>query len=292
MAIKGIDISTYQRNIDFKKLKAAGINFVILRAGYGNAIAYPNQYDDMFESHYKNAKAAGLNVGAYWYTYATTVNGIKQEANAFLKALKGKTFEYPVYIDLEERSQFNTGKANCSAMVDAFCQVLEQNNYWSGLYISRSPLQKYISTTIANKYSLWVAEYDTKCNYSGQVDIWQYTSSARYSGYSDNLDADYSYKDYPTLIKNAGKNGFTKPAEKILDKTGFKKGDKTNGVLAVKELLLQAYSKKIISTKVLEDSGFGNGTEKAVNELLKKWGYKQNGIAGANFIKKLATALG
>jgi GH25 family lysozyme M1 (1,4-beta-N-acetylmuramidase) len=75
MAIKGIDISTYQRNVDFKKLKAAGVNFVILRAGYGNALAYPNQYDDMFESHYKNAKAAGLNVGAYWYLYATTVSG-------------------------------------------------------------------------------------------------------------------------------------------------------------------------------------------------------------------------
>ena len=76
-----------------------------------------------------------------------------------------------------------------------------------------------------------------------------------------------------------------------LDKTGFKKGDKTNGVLATKELLIQAYKKKLISTKVLEDNGFGEGTEKAVNELLKKWGYKQNGIAGANFIKKLAAAV-
>lgn len=78
---------------------------------------------------------------------------------------------------------------------------------------------------------------------------------------------------------------------RVLDKTGFKKGDKTNGVLAVKELILQAYKKGIIKTKVLEDNGFGEGTENAVNELLKKWGYKQNGIAGENFIKKLASVV-
>lgn len=295
MAIQGIDISTYQRNVDFKKLKAAGVNFVILRAGYGDYLSYPNQKDDMFESHYKNAKAAGLNVGAYWFTYALTPEKAKREAQGFLEVIKGKQFEYPVYIDLETDKSYNpfsTGKANCSAIVDAFCSTLEKANYWSGLYISRSPLQNYITTEIANKYSLWVAEYASKCNYNGQVDIWQYTDEARYNGYSGNLDGDYSYKDYPTLIKDAGKNGFKKPEEKVLDKTGFKKGDKTLGVLAMKELLIQAYSKKLISTKVLEDNGFGEGTEKAVNELLKKWGYKQNGIAGSNFIKKLAAAIG
>ena len=295
MAIKGIDISTYQRNVDFKKLKAAGVNFVILRAGYGDYLSYPDQKDDMFESHYKNAKAAGLNVGAYWFTYALTPEKAEREAKGFLEVIKGKQFEYPVYIDLEKDKSYNpfSGKVDCSKIVDAFCSTLEKANYWSGLYISRNPLQNFIKPEIANKYSLWVAEYgSSKCNYNGQVDIWQYTDEARYNGYNGNLDGDYSYKDYPTLIKNTGKNGFKKPEVKVLDKTGFKKGDKTLGVLAMKELLIQAYLKKLISTKVLEDNGFGEGTEKAVNELLKKWGYKQNGIAGSNFIKKLAFAVG
>lgn len=291
MAIKGIDISTYQRNVDFKKLKAAGVNFVILRAGYGNALAYPNQYDDMFESHYKNAKAAGLNVGAYWYLYATTVSGAQQEAKSFLKALKGKKFEYPVYIDLEERSQFNTGRTNCSNMVRAFCDILENAGYWSGLYISRSPLQDYITTEVANRYSLWVAEYASKCNYNGQVDIWQYTSSARYNGFNGNLDGDYSYKDYPTLIKNAGKNGYTKPAEKVLDTKGMKENDKNLGVYELKSMLSIAEAQKDISTHITVDNTFGPGTTKVVNDLLKKWGYKQNGIAGENFIKKLTAML-
>lgn len=291
MAIKGIDISTYQRNVDFKKLKAAGVNFVILRAGYGNALAYPNQYDDMFESHYKNAKAAGLNVGAYWYLYATTVSGAQQEAKSFLKALNGKKFEYPVYIDLEERSQFNTGKTNCSNMVKAFCDILENAGYWSGLYISRSPLQNYITTEVANRYSLWVAEYASKCNYGGTVDIWQYTSSARYNGFNGNLDGDYSYKDYPTLIKNAGKNGYTKPAEKVLDTKGMKENDKNLGVYELKSMLSIAEAQKDISTHITVDNTFGPGTTKVVNDLLKKWGYKQNGIAGEGFIKKLTAML-
>lgn len=291
MAIKGIDISTYQRNVDFKKLKAAGVNFVILRAGYGNALAYPNQYDDMFESHYKNAKAGGLNVGAYWYLYATTVSGAQQEAKSFLKALKGKKFEYPVYIDLEERSQFNTGRTNCSNMVRAFCDILENAGYWSGLYISRSPLQNYITPEVANRYSLWVAEYANKCNYNGQVDIWQYTSSARYNGFNGNLDGDYSYKDYPTLIKNAGKNGYTKPVEKVLDTKGMKENDKNLGVYELKSMLSIAEAQKDISTHITVDNTFGPGTTKVVNDLLKKWGYKQNGIAGENFIKKLTAML-
>ena len=293
MAMNGIDISTYQRNVDFKKLKAAGVNFVILRAGYGDVLSYPNQKDDMFESHYKNAKAAGLHVGAYWYMYATTVDRAKREAKGFLQVIKGKQFDMPVYLDLEERSQFNTGKTNCSNMVKAFCDILENAGYWSGLYISRSPLQDYISTEVANRYSLWVAEYASKCNYNGTVDIWQYTSSARYNGYSGNLDGDICYRDYPTLIKNAGKNGYTKPVTpvKVLDTKGMKENDKNLGVYELKSMLSIAEAQKDISTHITVDNTFGAGTTKVVNDLLKRWGYKQNGIAGEGFVKKLTAML-
>lgn len=103
MAKKGIDVSQYQQNIDFKKVKASGVDFVIIRAGFGK---YANQKDPCFESHYKAAKAAGLKVGAYWYSYAATVEDAKAEAQTCINAIKGKTFEYPIYFDLEERSQF------------------------------------------------------------------------------------------------------------------------------------------------------------------------------------------
>ena len=289
--MKGIDVSRYQRNVDYKKLKAAGVEFVIIQAGFGDVLSYPKQKDKMFESHYKAAKAAGLHVGAYWYSYATTVAGAKREAQGFIQTIKGKQFDMPVYMDFEERSQFSTGKNNCSAMVTAFCEELEKNNYWTGLYISRNPLQNYISTEVANRYSLWVAEYASKCNYSGTVDIWQYTSSARYNGYSGNLDGDICYRDYPTLIKNAGKNGYTKPVEKVLDSNGMKEGGKNLGVYELKSMLSIAEAKKIISTHITVDSTFGPGTTKVVNGLLKKWGYKQNGIAGEGFVKKLTAML-
>jgi GH25 family lysozyme M1 (1,4-beta-N-acetylmuramidase) len=289
--MKGIDVSRYQRNVDYKKLKTAGVEFVIIQAGFGDIISYPNQKDVMFESHYKAAKAAGLHVGAYWYSYATTPERAKREAQGFIQTIKGKQFDMPVYMDLEEKPQFTTGKANCSAMVKAFCDVLEDAGYWSGLYISRSYLQTYITNDVANRYSLWLAEYASKCNYSGTVDIWQYTSSARYNGYNGNLDGDICYKDYPTLIKNAGKNGYPKSAPKTLDTVGMKLGDRSLGVYELKSMLSIAEAKKIITTHITVDKGFGEGTTQVVSNLLGKWGYVKNGIAGENFIKKLTELL-
>jgi GH25 family lysozyme M1 (1,4-beta-N-acetylmuramidase) len=277
---KGIDISQYQKNIDFAKVKASGIDYVIIRAGYGK---YTKQKDPQFETHYKNATAAGLSVGAYWYSYASSVEDAKLEAQACLAVIKGKKFDYPIYFDLEESTQFAKGKSFCDSIVKAFCGELESAGYYAGLYISRSPLQQYISTDVANKYALWIAEYATKCNYSGDYGMWQYTSSGTVNGISGNVDRDYCYVDYPTKIKSAGKNGYVKSSttKTVLDTTGFKRGDKSDGVLALKQLLILA------GYNIKNDRGFGAGTEKAVNKLLKKWGYKENGIAGAKFIKKL-----
>lgn len=215
---QGIDISQWQGyNVDFNKVKAAGINFVILRAGYGK---YISQKDPTFEGNYKRAKQAGLNVGAYWYSYAgsdphmTNAQGeadARQEANVFLEAIKGKTFEMPLYFDLEERTQFNRGAAYCSKITEIFNGVMEKAGYFAGLYISRSPLQQYITASTASKYTLWIAEYNSKCNYGGGFDMWQNTSTFRVNGTSGNIDHDYCYRDFPKIIKENGFNGFPKP---------------------------------------------------------------------------------
>ena len=206
--IKGIDISQYQKDVDFKKVKASGIDFVIIRAGYGK---YVKQKDPQFETHYKNAKAAGLDVGVYWYSYALGVEDAKLEAQACLSVIKGKKFEYPIYFDLEERNQFAKGRTFCDSLVKTFCGEIEKAGYFAGLYISRSPLQQYISTSVANEYALWIAEYASKCNYNGTYGMWQYSSTGMVSGISGNVDCDYCYVDYPTKIKNGGYNGYTKP---------------------------------------------------------------------------------
>ena len=209
MIIKGIDVSQWQGNsIDFGKVKAAGYSFVILRAGYGR---YISQKDPTFEDNYRKAKAAGLNVGVYWYSYAQSEADARAEAAVCRETINGKLFECPIYFDLEEQSQFSRGKAFCSALVTAFCGELEKAGYFAGLYISRSPLQNYITAEVASRYALWIAEYGSKCNYGGSYGMWQYTDKGSVPGVSDNVDLDICYVDYPTIIKEGGFNGFTKP---------------------------------------------------------------------------------
>ncbi len=272
-----IDVSYSQTNIDFKKVKADGITSVIIRAGYGRE---SSQKDKQFETHYKNAKAAGLKVGAYWYSYANGVADAKKEAAACLECIKGKTFNLPVYYDLEDNSQVKLGKNKITEIAKAFCNTLKDEGYRVGVYANANWFRNYLDYTALKKlYSIWLANYST--SNALDCDIWQNSSTGKVSGVSGNVDTN--------VILNSNVIKSTSP--QILDKKGFRKGNKTIGVLALKQMLLIAYKKKLITQKVKNDKGFGEGTKKAVNQLLKKWGYKQNGIAGEKFIKKLGNAL-
>lgn len=221
MAVHGIDISQWQGyNVDFKKIKAAGVKFVMLRAGYGR---YISQKDPTFEGNYARAKAAGLDVGVYWYSYAQNASEAKAEAETCIEAIKCKKFEYPIFFDLEEGKQFALGKNVCSAMVEAFCDRLEKAGYFAGLYMSRSPLTQYISDSVQKKYTLWVAEYGSKCNYGGSIGIWQNSSTWKVAGINGNVDHNYAYVDYPKIIIEGGFNGFPKVEKKTEEKKAEEK---------------------------------------------------------------------
>ena len=289
MRRKVIDVSEWQDNIDFAKVKADGVTGVIIRAGYGK---YDYQRDKMFDANYAKAKAAGLDCGVYWYSYADSTASAIEEARVCMSIIKGKKFEYPIYFDLEEPSQFSRGRAFCDSIVKAFCGELEKHGYFAGLYISRSPLQTYISSDVAERYALWVAEYASKLNYNGTVGMWQYSSTGKVNGINGNVDMDECYIDYPKLIKDGGFNGYTKASQlKALDTTGLKYNDKSIAVLALKQLMYIAKAKGWIKSNFKNDYGFGDGTQAAVNELLARFGYKQNGIAGDNFVKLLGEKL-
>lgn len=203
--MKGIDVSIHNGNIDWNRVKKAGIQFAILRAGYGKVAS---QKDKKFEDNYTGAKAAGIPVGAYWYSYATTPDEAKQEAEVCVSILKGKQFEFPIFFDQEEKATLDTGRANCSAMVRAFCEVLEKNGYWVGLYTSRSVLSTHIEDDIKTRYALWIAEWGSKLNYSGTVGLWQYSEKGKVDGISGNVDLDMAYVDYAMKVKAAGLNGY------------------------------------------------------------------------------------
>ena len=205
--LKGIDVSQWQKDIDWAKVKNSGVQFVIIRAGYGRSLS---QKDPYFEKNYAGATKVGLKVGAYWYSYATSSSDAQQEAKTCIQAIKGKKFDFPIYFDLEEQSQFAKGRKFCDSLVEAFCGEMEKNGYFTGLYISRSPLQNYISSSVAKKYALWIAEYNSKCNYEGDYGMWQHTSNYRINGIQGNVDHNYCYVNYPEIIKSVGLNGFTK----------------------------------------------------------------------------------
>lgn len=284
MSLNGIDISRYQGEPDFSKVKDA-VDFVIMRAGYGR---YASQIDESFERNYSQCKKYGIPCGAYWFSYAKSANEAKQEASAFLAAVKDKKFEYPIYYDIEGDSLIN--KSTVSAMCSAFCTELEDAGYFAGIYISRSPAQQYLTDEVRDKYALWIAEYNSQLNWSGPVGMWQYSSTGRINGISGNVDLNTAYTDYPQIITIGGFNGYDKPDDenaKILDSSGFKQGDKSLGVLAYKQMLIIAKKQKIITQSVDDNSSFGEGTLKATNRLLADLGYRQNGIAGNNLIKKL-----
>lgn len=202
---KGMDVSYSQGKINWNKVKASGmIDFAIIRAGYGKELS---QIDSQFENNYKGCKDNGISVGAYWYSYAKTPEDAKKEAQTCLKILSGKQFEYPVAFDIEESDILNNRDVN--GICEAFCSEIEKGGYFAAIYSFKSAFEYQINSTIKNKYSTFLSHVDVQeTNYQGAFDIWQYSWKGVVPGITGDVDLDYSYKDFPTAIKNSGMNGF------------------------------------------------------------------------------------
>ena len=194
--VKGIDISAWQGKIskaNFEKAKKSGINFVILRLGFTGSATNKPTIDSVFENNYKNAIAAGLPVGIYFYSLATTTAKAKEEAEFCIKHLKGKTISYPVYIDVEDPyKQAKQSKSTLASVCDTFCNTIKAAGYKPGVYASLSWFNNKIGTITAS-HSKWVAQYYTQCQYKGAYDMWQYSSSGSVSGISGKVDMNYWY---------------------------------------------------------------------------------------------------
>ena len=229
---KGIDVSKHNGTIDWAKVKASvAVDFVIIRAGYGKSIS---QKDKQFENNYAGCKAHGIPCGAYWYSYALTPAEAEAEARVFLEAITDKQLEYPVYLDIEEKNALSTGKKNVSAIVKAFCGVMEKAGYWCGVYASRAHVQSYFDDDCKIRYSLWLAEWGAKLNYNGgEVGMWQYSDKGKVNGIGTNVDMDICYVDYPTVIKAAGKNGYKTESVETASDTAAQDPDVMEGVLTL-----------------------------------------------------------
>lgn len=204
---KGIDVSKWQGEVNFTKVKADGYSFVIINAGYGR---YINQKDPYFEQNYKNAKSAGLGVGAYWYSYAKSASEARQEAEIFMQAIDGKKFDYPLYYDIEDSSQVGLPNSVIGEMVDAFCSCVESHGYYAGLYSFANFFNAHVPEQQRKRYDIWVAAFDVDSPaYNDSYGMWQFTDKGNVNGVSGSCDCSYAYKDYPSIINGMGKTNNT-----------------------------------------------------------------------------------
>ena len=209
--IKGIDISVYQQNIDFAKVKQSGVEFVIIRAGFGKVA---NQKDKSFENHYTNAKQAGLKIGCYHYTYAKNIQEAEQEAEVFLNWIKGKTFEYPIYFDIEDASLQNLSRQTLTDIVLAWCGKVQSAGYYVGIYANPDWFTNRLDLEKLKGFDKWLAHWVDVPKWDNSFGgLWQY-GLTRVDGYNGDIDGDYSYRDYEKTIKSLGLNGFKKESKK------------------------------------------------------------------------------
>ena len=283
----GIDISVHNGYVDFAKIAGAGYDFVMIRDGYGDLLSYPSQKDGRFEENYTRAVLADRHVGAYHYLYATDAAGARREAEGFLANLKGKRFDMPIALDIEERCQYNLSNAAVESIVKAFMDVCENAGYYCVLYSCEAFLRDKMSAAFRSSYDVWCA--NISCQPSIPYGIWQFSFTGAVPGCSGAVDLNRTERDYPKMIVGGGFNGFPKDLPE-LDSRGnawyYFGMDKTpeamRGLYAVKQRM------KALGYGYLDDTGgFGVGTERAVNGLLAEWGYKQNGVIGKKFVERV-----
>lgn len=272
MKVTAIDVSYCQTGVDYNKVKNSGIDAVIIRAGFGKETY---QKDSEFETHYKNAKKAGLAVGVYWYSYAYSVAEAKQEAKVCLACIKGKTLELPVYYDLEESGQTRLGMSALTNIAIAFCDAIKSGGYRAGVYSNLNWLNNYLDyKKLRNKYSIWLAQWSSSP--SKTCDIWQNADNGRINGINGNVDTDV------IINNNIIKKSSTGDEEEMI-----KYGSHNTATLAFKKQLITLYNMKIIKTKVDNSNGFGDGTLKAVKEAQRAGKVTVDGIVGEKTINAI-----
>ena len=204
----GIDISKWQKGFNFDKAIAEGVEFIILRG------AYSTSKDKCFETFYNQCKLLNIPVGVYHYTMAKTVDEARDEANFMLNILKGKQFEYPIWLDVEDKVQKTLGKDLLTQIITTYLDILEGAGYYVGIYSTYLYLRDYTHIDMLDKYDKWIAQWSTKNTCKKPYGMWQFggeTNKIRTNKVAGvTCDQNYAYKDYPAIMKKAGLNGFTK----------------------------------------------------------------------------------
>lgn len=292
MALDILDISEYQPNVDYGKATKA-CSGVILRCGgtyYGSSKA---QYiDDCFADHYAGFRKQGAKIGAYFYAGAVTEAGVKAEIEKCLSQLKGKTFELPIFYDIEAPGDYQAlAPKEKARLAKMWCQGIEAAGYRAGIYIGLNYAQNYIDMSVLADYPLWMAQYNKTLDWTGNAAaLWQNTSTGKIDGISGNVDLSKVLSD-SIFGKAASATQNNTAATQTTSKGGIevqarqiKKGDSGN---AVKSLQLILIGNGYNCGGYGADGIFGAGTEASVKAYQKAKGLAVDGIVGPDTWTKL-----
>lgn len=193
----GIDVSKWNGDIDWDRVKNAGVEFAIIRAGYRGSVSGSLVEDPYFETNMRGAAASGIPVGVYFFTQAVNEVEAVEEASAVLRLIQEYQMDYPIFIDTE--SAGGDGRADSldvetrTLVCEAFCRTIVNAGYRAGVYGSRNWYNNYLETRRLENYHIWLAEYRSVPIYQGYYQMWQYSSKGKIDGIEGNVDMNISY---------------------------------------------------------------------------------------------------
>lgn len=193
----GIDVSKWNGEIDWDIVKAEGVDFAIIRCGYRGSSTGCLVEDPYYKQNIDNAQRAGVKVGVYFFTQATNLVEAVEEASAVITLLGERELDYPVFIDTEGAGgngrADNLDPATRTAVINAFCQTIQNAGLEAGVYASRNWYLNKLNREDFYDFTIWLAEYRQTPEYEDKYDIWQYTSSGAVSGIEGRVDLNISY---------------------------------------------------------------------------------------------------
>lgn len=281
---KGIDVSHYQKKIDWSKVKKV-IDYAIVKIGEGR---YSNQKDEYFERNYTECKRLEIPIGVYSYAYAQSVTEAKEEAKRVIEWLNGRDLDLPVYYDMENARMQKLGKNVLTEIAIAFCREIEQAGYWAGIYANLNWYNNYIDYEKLRKmFTLWIAHVDNTTNqtkYEGRFDMFQYSWLGKVDGIIENVDMDVMYRNLIEDIKKSKANKVLnnkKSDDEIIKE--IMEGKWGNGEERKQKLQSAGYEYNSIQQKINEiirQNSNRKSNEEIAKEIIKKnnWGVGQDRI--------------
>ncbi|HIW77454.1 MULTISPECIES: GH25 family lysozyme [Gordonibacter] len=196
---RGIDVSEHAKEIDWEAVKADGVDFALIRCGYGND--YTDQDDKYWKRNVSECERLGIPYGVYLYSYAESVEDARSEADHVFRLLKGHNPAFPVYLDLEENHLGNVANRSLLASIaQTFCTRIEAAGYDAGVYANLYWWDNYLTDPVFNSWERWVAQYNVTCDYAGTYKTWQATQHGTIDGIEGSVDIDFLLADIPADV--------------------------------------------------------------------------------------------